>query len=82
MKPFVDHAKSLADDFLFLAVPWVKETRPHYLTEIELRQMSDNIQMTAVNAFNGKSFYKHFHDHYESSKYTLERVLRSLEEAR
>lgn len=81
MKPFVDHAKELADAFLLEAIPWVNKVRPHYLTEMQLKQCCDNIQMTAVNAFNGKSFYKHFHDHYESSKYTLERVYRSLEEA-
>lgn len=80
MKPFVDTAKEKCEQFLELAIPYVNEFRPLYLTETQLRQCSDNIQMTAVNCFNGKSFYKHFHDHYESSNYTLERMQTSLEQ--
>ncbi|MBF2593081.1 YppE family protein [Listeria welshimeri] len=74
MKPFVDEAKACADAFLELAIPWVIKERPPYLGELQLRQACDNIQMTAVSAFNGKSFYKHFLDHYQSSQYTLKRV--------
>ncbi|WP_088808583.1 MULTISPECIES: DUF1798 family protein [Listeria] len=79
MKPFVDAAKEKCEQFLALAVPYVNKNRPLYLTETQLLQCTQNIQMTAVNCFNGKSFYKHFHDHYESSKYTLERMLTALE---
>ncbi|HHQ0952695.1 TPA: YppE family protein, partial [Listeria innocua] len=65
MKPFVDEAKRCADDFLELAIPWVNNERPPYLGELQLRQACDNVQMTAVSAFNGRSFYKHFLDHYQ-----------------
>lgn len=79
MKPFVDEAKQRAEDFLILALPWVSANRPRYLGELQLRQAADNIQMTAVSAFNGKSFYKHFVDHYESTKYTLTKVISLIE---
>ncbi|EUJ27094.1 Bacterial domain of uncharacterised function (DUF1798) [Listeria grayi] len=79
MKPFVDEAKRRCDAFLLVALPWVISERPLYLGELQLNQAAENIQMTAVNAFNGKSFYKHFVDHYESSKYTLSKILLLLE---
>ncbi|MBC2023173.1 YppE family protein [Listeria booriae] len=75
MKPFVDAVKETCDAWLLLVIPWVRKDRPTYIGEAQLRQATDNIQMIAVSAFNGKSFYKHFNDHYQSVEYTLKRVL-------
>ncbi|WP_239254502.1 YppE family protein [Listeria ilorinensis] len=74
MKPFVDEAKRIADGFLEEALPFIQKERPRYIGELQLRQAAENLQMTAVSAFNGKSFYKHFLDHYESTKYTVTRL--------
>ncbi|WP_430533958.1 YppE family protein [Listeria rocourtiae] len=75
MKPFVDAVKETSDQWLALVIPWVNTARPTYLGQAQLEQVADNIQMIAVSAFNGKSFYKHFNDHYQSVEYTLKRVL-------
>lgn len=78
VKPFADHVKKVCDEWLPQAMSWVEKTQPKHLHPIQLKNVSENIQMVSVRAFYPETSLKKFNGHIQSVDYVLNRLLDEL----
>jgi len=79
VKPFADRVKMVCDEWLPQAQGWLEMTRPKHLHPIQLKNLSENIQMVSVRAFYPETSLKKFKGHIQSVDYVLKRVLEEIE---
>ncbi|MBB2481699.1 MULTISPECIES: YppE family protein [Heyndrickxia] len=79
VKPFADRVKMVCDEWLPQVVKWVERTRPKHIHPIQLKNVSENIQMVSVRAFYPETSLKKFKGHIQSVDYVLNRLLEELE---
>ncbi|PKR85870.1 YppE family protein [Heyndrickxia camelliae] len=79
VKPFADRVKTICDEWLPKAQSWLEITRPKHLHPIQLKTLTENIQMVSVRAFYPETSLKKFKGHIQSVDYVLNRVLDEIE---
>ncbi|MGV3465819.1 MAG: YppE family protein [Heyndrickxia sp.] len=79
VKPFADRVKMLCDEWLPQAENWLEIRRPKHLHPIQLKTLSENIQMVSVRAFYPETSLKKFKGHIQSVDYVLKRLLDEIE---
>ncbi len=81
VKPFADHVNEVREKWLPLAYEFIQFAKPLHLHPIQIQQTEDNLEVVAIKSFYGKSSLKIQKETYKAVEFTLEQMLRALNEA-
>ncbi|MDQ0255248.1 hypothetical protein J2S74_002630 [Evansella vedderi] len=76
--PFADEVKKLSDEWMELALSFVKREKPKYLYHNQVDNAHENLQIQAVACFQKDTKRKRFLERNKSIEYTLESLLKLI----
>ncbi|UCZ54824.1 YppE family protein [Bacillus shivajii] len=80
IKPFADDVHQKADEWMPLAVQFIRDEKPKYLHENQINDAHENIHIEAVTCFQADTKKKRFLERNKSIYYTIDSLLKSINE--
>lgn len=74
IKPFADHTKQLADEWLIEAEQWVADKRPKYLSLMQIKNTHNNVLQVSVHCYFPESSKSRFIKHCNAALFVLEQI--------
>ncbi|WP_409288896.1 YppE family protein [Peribacillus sp. SCS-37] len=78
VKPFAEHAGTLAEKWEIQALDSIRVNKPRYLHNQQIEQVRELINLCSVQAFFPSTSLKRFKNQLQSIRYTLEVLLAHL----
>ena len=74
VKPFADHVKQVADEWLNNAEQWVVVNRPKYLSSMQIKNTHNNLLQVSVHCYFPESSKSRFIKHCKAALFVLEQI--------
>ncbi|PLT28372.1 YppE family protein [Peribacillus deserti] len=75
VRPFAEAAKTLTDQWMELALEYVREENPKHIYKEQIEQAGELISTCSVQAFFPSTSLKRFKNQLQSIRYTLQAIL-------
>jgi hypothetical protein len=80
VKPFADQVKLCCDEWIELAIQWIRKEKPLYMNEKQVQTTYEHLEKMSIQAFYSSTSRKNFLSSLQSAQYVLHSIVNQLED--